>query len=45
MEATLSGRMGFYSKKYDILLGGSMIDPNSRYQIDTSKPKKQCKFF
>ena len=32
-EGTVSVGLGYYSKKYDIMLGGNMIDPNSRYYI------------
>ncbi|HET7117957.1 MAG TPA: hypothetical protein VFI29_15785 [Hanamia sp.] len=33
LDATIYFGMGYYSKKYDILLGGNLTDPKSRYYI------------
>lgn len=47
IEAKLGYGLGYYSKKYDILLGGNMTDSKSRYYIKKIKkiPKKQRKTF
>ena len=39
-EATISRGLGWYSEKYDIMLGGNMTDPNSRYYIKKIKRAK-----
>lgn len=40
-EATISRGLGWYSEKYDIMLGGNMTDPNSRYYIKKIKRAKR----